>query len=347
MYIFFAIYGLLCLWGIRLRLSREANPEYLSLAQTQAVKGIFILLVFFSHFSSYVTLTQWKDRLWLNLIGLVGQGMVTLFLFYSGYGVMESIRKKGKAYIAAMPKNRILATLFRFDCAVILFVILALFLGETLSFSRVVLSFIGWDAVGNSNWYIFAVLALYAITWIAFRLSGSDKPLLGTGLVFLGTFFYILILSFRGLKPMHWYDTALCYPLGMAWSLLSGSKWESLLKKWIPWILALLVSVAGWYIFHNLAYTPINQICTNLFFTLAFVLATMRISLGNPVLNWCGKHLFPLYILQRLPMIALKYLGLHDVSVVLYFLCCLGITAALVYPFEWCTDKLWNRIRGK
>lgn len=31
----------------------------------------------------------------------------------------------------------------------------------------------------------------------------------------------------------------------------------------------------------------------------------MKWRIQNPALQWCGKHLFPLYIYQRLPMIIL------------------------------------------
>ena len=57
----------------------------------------------------------------LEIISSWGKGrmgnyylMVTMFLFYSGYGVFESIKKKKEKYINTIPKRRFLKTLINF-----------------------------------------------------------------------------------------------------------------------------------------------------------------------------------------------------------------------------------------
>lgn len=338
------ICALLCLWGLRFHFGKEYNQEYLSVVRTQAVKGAFVLLVFFSHIGSYMTVARWRDALVMRLIAEVDQTMVAMFLFYSGYGVMESVRKKGAAYVAAMPKKRILDTLFRFDCAVVLFGILAVLRGESLKISQVILSFVGWSTLGNSNWYIFAMLVLYTLTWIAFRTAGTECPLRAIALVFLGTVLYMLILSNCTDKGLYWYDSVLCYMMGMLWSCFAGTTAEVCLHKWIPWAVMILASVAAFGWFSMAEYTTLNRILRNLTFTLVMVLASMRVSSRNPILCWCGKHLFPLYILQRIPMIVLKDLGLAQDRQTLYIAACFVTTVAMVYPFEYAVDWLKKRI---
>lgn len=44
-------------------------------------------------------------------------------------------------------------------------------------------------------------------------------------------------------------------------------------------------------------------------FALAIVMVTMRIQLKCPALLWCGRHLFALYIYQRLPMVVFTTLN--------------------------------------
>lgn len=102
--------------------------------------------------------------------------MVAPFLFYSGYGVMESIKRKGTAYVVGIPKKRVLRALFNFDCAVVLYLVLGLVLGSSFTFKQVALSHIGWDSLGNSNWYIFTVLVLYVLTYIAFVILPTKSP---------------------------------------------------------------------------------------------------------------------------------------------------------------------------
>ncbi|MBR5505641.1 MAG: hypothetical protein IKV73_04980 [Clostridia bacterium] len=66
----------------------KTEYDYLSRDVTTSIKWIFILMVFFSHFNSYVQYTEWLARIYTIPFHLIGQGMVTMFLFYSGYGVM-------------------------------------------------------------------------------------------------------------------------------------------------------------------------------------------------------------------------------------------------------------------
>ena len=70
----------------------------------------------------------------------------------------------------------------------------------------------------------------------------------------------------------------------------------------------------------------------------------MRVSVHNKVLMWCGKNLFGLYILQRIPMIVLKEVGLASYNKYLFFFASLAITVPLAWLFEKYTGKLWGLI---
>ena len=76
----------------------KMNENYLDKNYTNTIKGIFLIFVFMSHFISYKVPLQdnWIDTIGVTFIKRIGQLMVTLFLFYSGYGVMESIKIKEK-----------------------------------------------------------------------------------------------------------------------------------------------------------------------------------------------------------------------------------------------------------
>ena len=160
----------LCCWGAKPCLKKEELSDYLSLEYSQAVKGFFILLVFFSHYNSYVSYTLDSDLIYLRVVNSFGQAMVTMFLFYSGFGVMESIRKKGIDYVRKLPRDRILRTWFNFAAAVLLFTGLALVRRIPFTLGQFLLSLTGWESMGNSNWYIFIILCLYLITFAVFRL---------------------------------------------------------------------------------------------------------------------------------------------------------------------------------
>ena len=88
-------------------------------------------MVFLIHFGSYVQLNNSIDLPYIKLRSLWEQTIVTIFLFYSGYGILESI-KKNKNYVNTIPVNRFLKVLINFDLAVILFWIVQSLLGKSI-----------------------------------------------------------------------------------------------------------------------------------------------------------------------------------------------------------------------
>ena len=135
----------------------------LSKEQTTCINGIFVLFVFLSHFGQYETMP------WNRLLLAIGQLMVAPFLFYSGYGIMEQIQRRGIVYIDSMPRKRILKFYIHFCMALFLYLILSFLLGKDYSFVRIALSFTALSSIGNSNWYVFAILVMYSIVYISFK----------------------------------------------------------------------------------------------------------------------------------------------------------------------------------
>lgn len=269
------------------------RTDYLGYSQCEAIKGFFILMVFVSHFMQYVAQAGG------NVVNFfIGQLMVAPFLFYSGYGVMESIKAKGAAYVLNMPKHRILTTLLNFDVAVIAFIILDVIIGYPLTIKQVMFSLVCWDSVGNSNWYIFVILCCYAMAYVSALLF---KIFVGeVVLVLCIVCMFVLFL----VRPYWWYDTILCFPIGM---LYSENKVfiEKYVKKFYLSILAVCAIIAFAGIFRCPSLYGFGLNIKAIAFALAIVLVTMRFPVRNGALEWCGKHLFPLYIYQRMPMILL------------------------------------------
>lgn len=319
------------------------NEDFLKREMTTCINGIFILLVFMSHFNQYVRYSVPFDLWYARMIGKVGQLMVTTFLFYSGYGIMESIKQKGKNYILRIPKKRIFGTLYKFIIAVNIFAIMAHY---NFPLKRLLLSFIGWSSIGNSNWYIFVILMLYLFVYINFSVFGNDyrKGCVG---VLVCTLLYIVIIT-KYTKVIHcWYDTALCFPVGMFVSLHKEKlihffqkryKAISFLVGGIVLYLCLknffvhyhIVSKKGIWIFQNMFY---------IFAVLLIVYITTNVYIKNEILFWFGNNLFSFYILQRLPMIYLKKAGLAN-DVYLYFLYSFIISIVLTYSFSKLTQLL-------
>lgn len=336
MLFFLLAFIVLCLYGVKFNFKNNSSFEdYLSLEKSTSIKGIFILIVFFSHFNKYFVPVGMLDTVYYKLISAIGQNMVVAFLFYSGFGVMESIQKKGTPYLQQMPKNRMLRVLFEFQIAMIFMLVYKFFTNEQLNFKKIVLQLTPWN-----NWYIFAILCLYAFTFLAFRWLKNNQYHKGLFLVLLLTVGYIFII--RQFKSRFWYDTVLCYPLGMLWSLYKDKIKLRNLYQWGTAVLLVLIAAVSLKVFakESLIAVLIGFLLSCIF----IVLCTMRISFHNKVLYWSGKHLFEIYILHRIFQSLVKETGIITYSLHLAFLICAVLTAVSAFYFEKGFKKLWGKI---
>ena len=175
MILFYTAIALLALAGISIN-KTSFHRDYLSKEKTNAIKGIFLLFVFISHAIPYLLRCGYEfDAIGDNTLRSIqihmGQLVVVMFLFYSGYGIGESYKKKGVNYVQQMPVHRILTTLLNFDVAVLFFIIACLILSVPLTVKQCLLSFLAWDSVGNSNWYIFCILICYTISFLTLKFA--------------------------------------------------------------------------------------------------------------------------------------------------------------------------------
>ena len=299
-----AIILLLLLYGIRFGRNR-AFEGYLSKDRTNSIKGFFILVVFLSHIKQYILNAgyeyhSWGDMAFRKFMILIGQLMVVMFLFYSGYGIMERIRQKKESYVKAIPRHRILNTLVNFDIAVCIFLIVAMLIENKPTVPQFLLSLIAWDSVGNSNWYIFAILICYLVTWMTAILFKKPANIaFSTFLLLTAT-----AIALSPFKESYWYNTLWAYPAGMFLSVYRKETEKLIDNHYLAALLILSVLFMG---FHFIP-TEMAGFRTNIqsiLFALLIVTVTMRIRIGNPLLQWCGENLFPLYIYQRIPMIVL------------------------------------------
>lgn len=302
------------LWGMKIS---SFHKDYMSLDATSAIKGIFAVLILFSHMRQYMDLSDtFFNNSYIRILNYLGQMMVTMYLFYSGYGLMESFRKKPD-YKKNFLHNRVLKILIHFDVAVILYIILQFLLGKQFHISEYLGSLIGWNTVGNSSWFIFDILALYVIFYLSLCiekwLNKSNKKI-ESGRVILVTVLALSIALWCGLYitkgGSRWINNIMSFPLGIFYSMYKAQieNWISKGRNYYVTFLTLTVTLFVWR-----SYMGIDKIgvCTSLF-AIWTVLLTMKIKFNNKALQWLGTMAFAIFILQRLPMIALTYFGINQ-----------------------------------
>ena len=327
--------GLLCLYGIRF--SKEGFSDFLSVEKTTCVKGIFVILVFFRHFKSYVTLDSRWDFVYTYLDNRLGQLIVVLFFFYSGYGLFVSYRKKGKPYIDGLLKNRFLKIWVHFDIAVVFYLLLAWALGTFYPLKQIINAFLAWQTVGNSNWYIWVTLLLYLFLFVFGQLF-YRRPLLFLCAVTAATVAYIVI--FYSIYPDYywWCDTVLCFPAGLFYAYFESRIHALFQRKWVYPTALLLFAALFLFLFPLRDSLALYQ-ALSLSFVALILLITKKVSFQNRILTFFGKRVFPFYILQHFPMILLSHFSLNQFPL-LFLAASFGMTLLLIPAYERLLQKV-------
>lgn len=341
MVIFLIALALLCLVGIKFSF-KEGFSDYMSPGKTGSIKGIFVIIVLLSHVRQYVTLdSSPMNAPFKDFMIFLGQLMVVMFMFYSGYGVFLGLKNK-PGYVKTLPAKRILKVLLHYDIAVLIFYLVGLCLGENYSFKKLLLSLIGLDAVGNSVWFIFTIIILYALTFIAFIFAGKHTTRATVAMTVLSIAAVLALRVLKG-KEYWWYDTLMCYPLGMWFAILKPYIDKIALPNFNRWFactasialgFAFLMYLLPFYGRRRLIFMP-----AALAFALLIAFVSMRVSVDNSALQWFGKRVFGIYILQRIPMNILSHFGANE-NPFLFAAACFAITIVLAEIFERCMDKL-------
>lgn len=292
----------------KLKLNNLGIKAALSIEQTTCVNGIFVLLIFASHFFLDLDLNNRLNFpvtfIYPHIRNAMGQLVVVTFLFYSGYGIMEQIQLRGREYIKCIPKKRILKTWIHYMMAVSLFLVMDLIIGNIYDIKTIILSFLCWESIGNSNWYVFAILMMYLFTYISFSLFDGNKSLV---FLFFLTFVYAILMFF--IKTTCWWDTVIVFPVGAMISLYKNKVIDFFNGKsnfYITFILCLLFSAILFMAIRHVGYYTFLFPIFSVFIVFNIVLCTSKIQICNPILLFLGKYSFEIYILQRIPMALLK-----------------------------------------
>lgn len=330
---------LIGIFGIKYEKIR--TDSYMKKEQTSAINGFFVIIVFFRHFGQYITYGKY-DLIFQRIDILLGQFIVTLFLFYSGYGIFYSLKNK-ESYLKSLVR-RFFTVLVHFDIAIVVYLLLDICLNQQYSLRTILLSFIAWESIGNSNWYIFAMLCMYIITIIAGALFSKRNNLLLFGII-LGCIFYIVLLKCAG-KSSTWYYNILCFPAGMLYcnNIETINKFLSK-KRYIAFFYSLCTFVCfsllyiGCNRFTGVVNLGLYQLAS-ISFCLFIISITLFFKIENTILAWLGNYVFEIYILQRIPMILFQNIVTNKY---LYFFICLIITLIIAFLFkmlEKCVDSI-------
>lgn len=341
----FIFIALMIIYISRISLNfKKFNKDYLSIDSTTIINGIFVLIVFISHFYNYNCYSYYLkyannfDLPVLKVITRLGQLMVVTFLFYSGYGIFERIKKDRKKYIDSFFKKRFLKLFLNFSIAVTAFLIMDLLIGKHYKISKILLSYIGLESLGNSNWYIFVTFILYLAIIAVFKIFKKERTcLIAFTLISIA---YIYILSI--FKSNYWCNTLICFSAGMWYSYFKERIEKVVFKNHLRYFVTLISALLLFAVLYKFRTDIYVHSVYSIIFVLIIVLISAVVTTKSKILLFLGHNVFGIYIFQMIPIILLQ----NKMNIYLYLTLSFVITILIAVLFKYLTDKLWKRINN-
>jgi len=296
--LFFIIFCSLSIFGIKIKGIDDYFSDYMELDETNCIKGIFVWLIIFCHKRNY---GNKRNYFYLKITGNLGQKVVSMFFFYSSYGICESIKKKGIIYVKTL-RNKAIILFLKSQIIILIFLLTnILILKKKVTLERYILSVIFKQSLGNSNWFAFTIIIFYFYSYFSFRFT-KNNIVLGIIIINIICLLHIkFVFNYYYPKKIYSIDTILCFVIGFYFSL-----WKIYLDKIIMKNDIFYFSMLSFTIFSIYRSSKIKNLfflsLQNVLFSIIIVFITMKIKLKNGFLRFMNFHSYSIYLLQRLVM---------------------------------------------
>lgn len=324
---------LICLFaGSKVCLKRgEWNEDFLSLKQTKMIQGFLALVILCHHLSQKLS-AYWMDerfyRPGMEFFVDLGYLCVSVFFFYSGFGLLKSYMNK-ENYLKGYFKRRVLLVVIAFYTSEIFYLIARLARGEKMNLKKFLIYLIGIKQTSSYAWYAIIIILFYILFYIVCKLLKTPGKV--TAAMWILTLVYIICGTYINhndyfFRGEWWYNSVILFPIGMSFAMCE-EKICKVFKKIYPLLLPLCFILAVVMFFVALKSTfdfsyyynesPIKIIakyptvwrrwvCVSaqslaaVMFTLVILIFSMKVKIGNKVLDFMGGITLEFYLIQGL-----------------------------------------------
>lgn len=272
------------------------NNDFFSKDQTQTLKGIMILIIFFHHFTLIRTCNPWLYYLFIILT----KTSIAMFILIAGYTTALGYYKSGEKPDL---KRVWIKRCWRLYLPVMIFSII-------------------------QNNFLAALLFYFVLTDIAFLKFKTDRSKLL--FIFIGNMFYIFALKLIGAGEW-WYDDVLTFFIGVAIVMYKNQLMQLSKKKfWYILIGFLVLSVLINFLiykclpydFLTMAYSTQN--------TVIVALLMLRVNIKSKVFNLIGKYSWEIFFLHQPYMLLMQKVFNRNILILISALILTMITAVIV-----------------
>ncbi len=304
------------------------NEDYLSIANTTAIKGFCAIVIVSSH-----TLSVLKINVYPN----IAYHAVAVFFFLSGYGLMYGYLHKPD-YLKSFLSRRFTAVLIPFMTAVLIYIPIRLHLDlmpktflSTLSGKFLFVAY---------SWYVYAIAFFYISFYVIMKLFRKKVAVI-TVMFILLMISYILLLKFFN-YGLYWYIAYIPFFAGLLWAY-QKERIDKFIKN--HYILSFALTVAlclGTFVMlmgtekkfgFNIGTEAHNIRNLSIVFFILMILA--KFNIGNKFTSFVGKVSYEMYLMQGACIMLVNQIFKVKNGILLYIL-----VIALTFPAAYAMNKL-------
>ena len=335
--------------------NQNSTEDYLSYANTKCIKGICAVGILLHHLFQYSKIEV--NPLLEIVLQSMGELLVAMFFFFSGYGLVISYMRKGKKYINKMPRNRILP--FYITCILmeIIYILFYIIIGEydEISIRVVIQTLLFGKTIIKLGWYLQTQLVLYLMFYAIFKFCKNNKY--RNILLLVGWIMYCIVCICMKLS-ITWYVSSITFLLGGFWGY-NRERIDKILnnkKSFFISISSVFFIFIFCFIMSKMSSNYIS-IMFNIIYNLLFVVLMLNIVyavnnkkgkkiLINKITAYLGNVSFEIYVSQGIFLILYSDKLLIDNP---YIYCCTVIISTIVFAniLHLIFDKVNILIKGK
>lgn len=326
-YAVYVVLPVILLWGARFTGPRKFNDEFLSLEQSKMLQGFLAICIMLHHIAQK-TCAPWMyppSRIVHGLDIFVPSGflLVSVFLFFNGYGVYKSFHAK-ENYLKGYVKRRILPVVLALYTTTFIFFIARLLIGEKMDANQIFLYLTSIDLCNPNTWYVIVLPFLYLFFYISFRLFKKD------GLAVLSTTALVIMYLLLGTSIDHndywirgewWYNCVFLFPIGVIFAKFENKIIPHLKKYYWVYLIAALAAYYPLYKYSDYIcnifgyygdnwgapdtvlrrrISLLSQIALTSEFVFCILLLNMKLKIGNKFLKFMGSITLEFYLIHSL-----------------------------------------------
>ena len=221
--------------------------------------------------------------------------------------------------------------------------------GTYYSFRGILIAVMNGNPIVLYSWYIICILAFYVVYWLIMTVCKKHYFIM----ILCGTVWYFLYAIFcvKMGYDRYWYNASHLLIVGMIWATYERSILELLDKSyhfiapltWISFVVLCLFRRKAVAMVNYPYISFILTFVTAILFVLSVIMFSLKVQIGNKLLDYLGEISLEIYISQGLFMTVLRSCWIYVSNELLW--CILVLVGTIA--FSYCLHKVFQNVLNK